>query len=88
MRRAAADRRAELSPLRQRITTAERDIARFTATLAELDAALSDPHAFARDPERAGRLAKARADTAAAIVKAEEDWLDASSAYERAAIGV
>jgi ATP-binding cassette subfamily F protein 3 len=83
LRRAAAERRAELAPLRQRIMAAEKEIARRNAELAKLDATLADPQAFARNPQRGAQLAKARAEAAAAIAQAEEDWLDASSAYER-----
>jgi ATP-binding cassette subfamily F protein 3 len=87
VRRAAAERRAELAPLRQRIAAAEKEMARRTAELAEIDAALADPQAFARDPQNAARLAKARADATAATARAEEDWLEASAAYERAGVG-
>ncbi|MPZ58564.1 MAG: ATP-binding cassette domain-containing protein [Rhizobiales bacterium] len=83
-RRAAAERRAELTPLRAQIKSAEAELARLSATLAKLDAQLADPQLFGRDPREAARLAKARAETATALAKAEEDWLDASAAYEGA----
>jgi ATP-binding cassette subfamily F protein 3 len=83
-RRVAAERRAELTPLRRRIKSAEADMARLGNALADLDSRLSDPHLFGRDPREAARLSKQRADTAAALQKAEEDWLDASAAYEQA----
>jgi ATP-binding cassette subfamily F protein 3 len=83
-RRAAAERRAELAPLRQRIQAAEKTIAQHSAALAEIDAALADPQAFTRDPQRAAQLAKARAEAVDGIAAAEEDWLEASSAYEQA----
>jgi ATP-binding cassette subfamily F protein 3 len=83
-RRAAAERRAELSPLRKRISSAEADMARLAKAIAEIDAKLAEPGLFARDPQQAARLAKTRADTAATLAKAEEDWLDASAAYEQA----
>jgi ATP-binding cassette, subfamily F, member 3 len=81
-RRAAAERRAELTPLRQQIKTAETDIAKLGKALAEIDAQLADPQLFARDPQKAARLAKTRSDTATALTKAEEDWLEASEAYD------
>jgi len=86
-RRAAAERRVELTPLRRRIKAAEKEIARLTAALAGFDAQLADPQLFGRDPQGAGRLAKARADAAAALAKVEEDWLEASAAYEGASTG-
>jgi ATP-binding cassette, subfamily F, member 3 len=39
---------------------------------------------FARDPAKAATLAKARADHASALAKAEEDWLEASALEETA----
>jgi ATP-binding cassette subfamily F protein 3 len=83
-RRVAAERRAELTPLRQRIKAADADIARLSAALADIDAQLADPQLFARDAQKAAHLAKMRADTATALAKAEEDWLEASASYEAA----
>jgi ATP-binding cassette subfamily F protein 3 len=83
-RRAAAERRAELTPLRQRIKRTEADMARLGAALTEIDSQLADPQLFVRDPQTAARLAKTRADTAAALATAEEDWLEASASYEAA----
>ncbi|HKA71530.1 MAG TPA: ABC-F family ATP-binding cassette domain-containing protein [Xanthobacteraceae bacterium] len=82
-RRAAAERRAELAPLRQRITRAEAEIGRRTQELKELDAALARPTLY-DDPARATGLAKARAEAAAALSAAESDWLAASTEYEAA----
>jgi ATP-binding cassette, subfamily F, member 3 len=82
-RRAAAERRAELAPLRQRIAHAEAEIGRWTKELAELDAALARP-ALYDDPARATGLAKARAEAAEALAAAETEWLAASTEYEAA----
>jgi ATP-binding cassette subfamily F protein 3 len=82
LRRAAAKRRAELAPLRQRIAGAERTIVRLSAEIERLDAALASAGLFARDPAKAASLAKARADAAAALAGAEAEWLDASVAHE------
>src|SRR5215471_12669175 len=84
IRRAAADKRAELAPLRQRIKRAEAEIGRWTRELENLDSALAQPNLYV-DPVRATGLAKARAEAAAALAAAETDWLAASSAYEAAA---
>jgi ATP-binding cassette subfamily F protein 3 len=83
LRRAAAVRRAELAPLRARVSAAEAAIGRLSAEIADLDAALAAPGTFA-DPARAASLAKARADAARALAAAENDWLDASTAYDAA----
>jgi ATP-binding cassette subfamily F protein 3 len=82
MRRAAAEKRIELAPLRRRITAAETAVARLTAEIARIDTALAESGLFTRDPAKAAALAKARADHAAALAKAEEEWLDASSEME------
>ncbi|MFL4985992.1 MAG: ATP-binding cassette domain-containing protein, partial [Xanthobacteraceae bacterium] len=84
VRRAAAQMRAELAPLRQRITRAEAEIGRLTRELKELDAALTQPELYA-DPARVTGLAKARAQAAEGLAAAETDWLAASTDYETAA---
>jgi ATP-binding cassette subfamily F protein 3 len=85
MRRAAAERREELKPLKRRIDAAEKTIATLTADIAAIDAQLA-AGLFARDPAKATALSKTRAEAANALAKAEEDWLSASAAYEEAAI--
>jgi ATP-binding cassette subfamily F protein 3 len=83
IRRAAAERRVELAPLRRRITRAEAAIDRWTQEIAKLDAALARPDLYA-DPARATGFAKARAEAAQALATAETDWLAASTEYESA----
>ena len=84
VRRAAAARRVELAPLRRRIADAEAAVVRSTAEIARIDAALADAALFARDPQRAAALAKARAQHASELAKAEEEWLEASAIQESA----
>ena len=84
IRRAAAEKRIETAPLRQRVKRAEAEIDRLTRILASLDAQLSEGDAFGRDAAGAAALAKTRADTAAALHAAEEEWLAASTALEMA----
>ena len=83
-RRAAAEKRAELAPLRQRIKAAESAMTKLNAEMAKIDAALADPTLFTRDAAKATALSKSRAETARALDKAEEDWLEASGDYETA----
>ncbi len=64
---------------RQRILEAEAEIARITAIIAKIDAALALPDLFRRDPKQAAQLGKARAAAAAALQRTEDDWLTASS---------
>jgi ATP-binding cassette subfamily F protein 3 len=82
MRRAAAEKRAELAPVRQRIAEAEATIVRLTAEIGRIDAILAGSGLFARDPAKAAALAKARADHVSALTQAEEDWLEASAVHE------
>ncbi len=84
LRRAAAGKRAELAPLRQRVTRAEAAIKRLTAEIERLDRTLAEGGLFAREPARAAALAKERADNARALVRAEEDWLAASTEFDTA----
>jgi ATP-binding cassette subfamily F protein 3 len=83
-RRAAADKRVETAPIRKRVAQAEAEIAQLTRQLDKLDATLANGELFARDPARAAELSKTRANVVAAIAKAEESWLAASSALETA----
>ena len=54
-----------------------------TAEIATIDAQLASG-LFARDPAKAAALSRSRAEASAALARAEEDWLAASSAYEDA----
>jgi ATP-binding cassette subfamily F protein 3 len=80
-RRVAADKRAELAPLRQKITTAEKAITSHKAEIEKLEKILAGD-LFAKDPKKGAQLSKARADAAAALERAEEEWLEASAALE------
>jgi ATP-binding cassette subfamily F protein 3 len=84
-RRAAAERRAELAPLKRRITAVEADMAKLSARIAEIDRLLADPKLYERDSARVATLAKERADAAAALAAAEERWLALSQEYESVA---
>jgi ATP-binding cassette subfamily F protein 3 len=59
-------------------------MADLSANIAELDAALAVPGLFARDPQRAAAMARARAEKASALKHIEDDWLAASAAFEAA----
>jgi ATP-binding cassette subfamily F protein 3 len=80
-RRVAADKRAELAPLRQKIATAEKAITSHKAEIEKLEKILAGD-LFAKDPKKGAQLSKARADAAAALERAEEEWLEASAALE------
>ncbi|MFO0294170.1 MAG: ABC-F family ATP-binding cassette domain-containing protein [Rhodospirillales bacterium] len=85
-RRAAADRRLALAPLRNRARDAEKDLARISAERDRLEAELADPALYA-DATRAAALARRRGELAAALAAAEETWLAAAEALEAAERG-
>jgi ATP-binding cassette, subfamily F, member 3 len=86
-RRAAAERRAELAPLKRRIAALETEMGKLGKRVGEIDEALTDPKLYARDPSLIATLSKERADAAAALGAAEEQWLALSDEYESAAAG-
>jgi ATP-binding cassette subfamily F protein 3 len=63
---------------------AEHNLQRLSADLARLDGALADP-ALYQDATRAQKLSIERAQLAKRLGVAEEAWLAATEAYERAA---
>jgi ATP-binding cassette subfamily F protein 3 len=83
-RRSNAEKRAQLKPLRDKVTAAEHQIATLTGELAKLDKALSDPLLFSKDPAKATSVSKKRADAARKLEAAEKSWLAATEAYESA----
>ncbi len=83
-RRAAAEKRSELAPLKRRIDACDKTIAKLTKKIADIDAALADPTLYDRDPARVATLGKERADAATALAAAEDEWLALSSEYEAA----
>ncbi|MBB1090832.1 ABC-F family ATP-binding cassette domain-containing protein [Rhodopseudomonas palustris] len=78
--KAARPKAEKRVPLKQKIAEAEAEIERITAIIAKIDAALALPDLFTRDPKQAAQLSTARANAQAALHKAEEQWLEASSA--------
>jgi ATP-binding cassette subfamily F protein 3 len=83
LRRAAAERRAGLAPLKKAMQAAERTVERWCHDLARIDAALASPDLYA-DGGQAQRLAIERGQAAKRLAEAEETWLAATGAYERA----
>ena len=67
------------TPLKQKISDAEAEIARISGIIEKIDTALALPDIFTRDPKQAAQLAKARTAAADALQQAEEAWLEAST---------
>jgi ATP-binding cassette, subfamily F, member 3 len=78
----AVAKRVNPQALLRRLKDAELAMTGAQKALAEIDAALADPALFARDPERAVRLAADREAQAGVLEVAESAWLEASSAME------
>src|ERR1700758_1671087 len=72
-------RGAKRGSLKQKISNAEAEIERISGIIAKIDAALALPDIFTRDPKQAAQLTKARAGAAAALQRAEDEWLAAST---------
>jgi len=83
-RRDSAQKRRELKPLKDRVDSAESQIAALQAELAKLDRALADPLLFTRDPAKGSAVSKKRADAARKLAAAESQWLALQQEYESA----
>ncbi|RVU21644.1 ABC-F family ATP-binding cassette domain-containing protein [Methylobacterium oryzihabitans] len=83
-RRSNAERRAALAPVRRRLDAVEARMEKLSGAIAKIDAALEDGSAFRSDPAKAGDLARMRAEAAAALATAEEEWLALSAELEGA----
>jgi ATP-binding cassette subfamily F protein 3 len=83
-RRASADRRAGLAPLKKAMQAAEKKVETIGADIARLDAKLGDPQLYAKDPAAAQSAAIERGQLAKRLSEAEEAWLLTSEAYEAA----
>jgi len=83
-RKAAAERRAAMAPLRKKINEIESLTARLEKTIQEIDNELADPSLYDKAPAKATEMAKRRADAQARLTEAEEEWLDLSARYEDA----
>jgi ATP-binding cassette subfamily F protein 3 len=83
-RRAAAERRVALVPLRKRLEALEARMGKLAEAIAKIDAALADGSAFRKDPAKATELARMRAEAAETLAGLEEEWLTLSSDMEAA----
>jgi ATP-binding cassette subfamily F protein 3 len=83
-RRDAAEKRAQIAPLRKTMLAAEKAVEALSAEIARLDAALADLATFTRDPQKAKTLAIERGRKAKDLAAAEDVWLAATEAYEAA----
>lgn len=83
-RKANAEKRANLAPLRKQITDTEALMERLQKLIARLDDALADGELYAKSPEIVAEKAKERADAAKRLDDAEARWLKLSDEYDAA----
>jgi len=86
-RKAAADKRASLAPLRKKINEIESLTKKLETLIQALDAELADPTLYEKSPAKAADKAKQRGEAAAKLSAAEEQWLELSAEYEEAMAG-
>ncbi|WP_029032508.1 ABC-F family ATP-binding cassette domain-containing protein [Salinarimonas rosea] len=83
-RRAAAEKRVALGPLRKQRDALEGRIEKLGELIGKIDAALADGTAYQKDPAKAADLARKRAEAADALARVEEEWLAVSGELEAA----
>lgn len=83
-RKASADARLSLQPLKQKAKNAEERIATLNNTLQRLDQALALLGLTKADHARRAKLSKERSALVGAIHRAEENWVKALEKYENA----
>ncbi|WP_105402931.1 ATP-binding cassette domain-containing protein [Neorhizobium sp. T7_12] len=83
-RKANAEKRASLAPLKKKINEIEAVTAKLEKLVKALDKELGDPALYEKAPAKAAQKAKERGEAAAKLSSAEEEWLMLSSEYEEA----
>ena len=83
-RRASAQARQRLAPLRKIVKQAERDLAKLQADQARIARALADPAIYQDAPAKLAALNQERARTDKAIAAAESAWMAAEEELEAA----
>ena len=86
-RKANAERRASLAPLKKKINEIESVTAKLEKLIQQLDAELADPVLYEKAPAKAAEKARQRGEAAAKLANAEEQWLELSAEYEEAMAG-
>ena len=84
-RKAAADNRAQKAPLKKAVDSAEKMLARLTAQLDGVIAKLSDPAIYSGPGAVVTELQREKARLEREVANAEQRWLTAQEAFEKAA---
>ncbi|MGF0536564.1 ABC-F family ATP-binding cassette domain-containing protein [Agrobacterium sp. ES01] len=83
-RKQAAERRAQLAPMKKKINEIEALTKKLEKQIQALDAELADPVLYEKFPAKAAEKAKLRGETASKLADAEEQWLELSTEYDEA----
>jgi ATP-binding cassette subfamily F protein 3 len=83
-RQEAAARRAELAPLKKKITDAENRMKRLKTEIDKIEAQLADPKVYDGPPDRLIALGKDKARFTTDLEALEESWLEFSAELEEA----
>lgn len=83
-RQEAAKARASIAPLKKDIEDATAAIEKARTFIEKVDARLANGGLYRTDPDRAAELVRGRAAAQKSLDKAEDRWLRASEAYEKA----
>ncbi|KAA3504755.1 MULTISPECIES: ABC-F family ATP-binding cassette domain-containing protein [Rhizobium/Agrobacterium group] len=86
-RKANAEKRAQLAPLKKKINEIESLTAKLEKVIQALDNELADPALYEKAPAKAAQKVKERGEAAAKLSDAEEQWLMLSGEYEEAMAG-
>lgn len=86
-RKANAEKRAALAPLKKKINEIETLTKKLETLIQTLDAELADPTLYEKNPAKAAEKIKQRGEAAAKLSAAEEQWLELSTEYEEAMAG-
>ncbi|WP_425963579.1 ABC-F family ATP-binding cassette domain-containing protein [Rhizobium nepotum] len=83
-RKANAEKRAQLAPLKKKINEIESLTTKLEKMIQALDTELADPALYEKAPAKAALKVKERGEAASKLSDAEEQWLLLSSEYEDA----
>jgi ATP-binding cassette subfamily F protein 3 len=83
-RKAAAEQRAQLAPLRKKVEEAEKLMAKLSAQKSKLEAELADPKLYNGPADAITKVKKTLADVERDLGVAEETWLSAQEALDGA----
>jgi ATP-binding cassette subfamily F protein 3 len=83
-RKANAEKRASLAPLKKKINEIESLTAKIEKKIQELDAQLADPALYEKPASKAAELMKLRGEGVSRLSSLEEQWMELSAQYEEA----